>query len=388
MRWPLRRRDGRLPTLGHDFTAGHKAYVESMAPGARLWLRTKPFSAPPSDELQRCLHTFAHIAERFDLGLRPQVLDVGAGPGWLSELLARCGHWVTGIDISEDMTKIAAERIADIPRPIGEALEAPLAEFHALPVRELPWSGRFDLAVLYDTMHHFDDELETLRVLHRTLAPGGWIYIEEGVRPPAGSEAERHLIEEMEQHGTLESPFEPEYLVEVLTAAGFEQITRYARVDELFEIGSDSEALSLLRHRLRYPDLNTVVARKPGGEGLEPFRAELEQVSSALQHDEDPVVLRLAVTNAGRCWWPVHEDPLTPGKVTLGPYAEPDGARVELPRAQLPHGVRSGETVELDLVLPQDAVADVERIKVDLVREGIAWFSELGSEPLELELPR
>lgn len=387
MKWRLRKRGGRLPTLGHDYNAGHKAYVESMAPGARLWLRTKPFSAPPTDELQRCLHTFAHIADRFDLGLRAQVLDVGAGPGWLSELLARCGYWVTGIDISEDMTKIAAERIADIPRPIGEALEEPLAEFHAMPVREMPWSGRFDLAVLYDTMHHFDDELETLRGLHRTLAPGGWIYIEEGVRPPPGSEAERHLIEEMEQHGTLESPFEPEYLVEVLTAAGFEQIIRYARVDELFEIGGDGEALSLLRHRLRYPDLNTVVARKPGGEGLEPFRGRIEHAGSSEQR-ADALVLRLAATNVGRCWWPAHEDPLTPGNVTLGPFAETAGGRVDLPRTQLPHGVGSGETVEIGLVLPKHTVADVERIKVDLVREGIAWFSELGSEPLELELPR
>ena len=30
---------------------------------------------------------------------------------------------------------------------------------------ELPWSDRFDAAILYDTMHHFDDELATLEVI-------------------------------------------------------------------------------------------------------------------------------------------------------------------------------------------------------------------------------
>ena len=54
-----------------------------------MWLRTKPFSAPPNEELPRCLHTFAHIVQLMQLGLRSQVLDVGCGPGWLSEFLAR-----------------------------------------------------------------------------------------------------------------------------------------------------------------------------------------------------------------------------------------------------------------------------------------------------------
>ena len=388
MRWPLRKRSGRLATIGHDHDAGHRAYVEGLSVGERLWLRTKPFRAPPNEELERCLHTFAHIADRFDLGLRPQVLDVGCGPGWLSELLARCGHWVTGIDISEDMTRIAEERIAELPRPLGESLEEPVAEFHAMPVRAMPWSGRFDLAVLYDTMHHFDDETETLRVIHRTLAPGAWVYLEEGVRPPPGSEAERHLIEEMEQHRTLESPFEPEYLVEVFERAGFVDIRRYARIDELLELDGTKDALSLVKQRLRHPSLNTVVARKPGGEGLEPFRASIEPLG-APESRGHILVFPLGVTNVGRSWWPASEDAGPPGVVMVGAYTNQGGERRELPRAQLPNGVASGETVVVELALPSEVLpADGERITVDLVREGIAWFAELGSTPLELELPR
>ena len=105
-----------------------------------------------------------------------------------------------------------------------------------MPVREMPWTDRFDGAVLYDTMHHFDEELETLEVIRRTLVPGGQIYIHEGVRPPAGSEAEKNLVEEMERFGTLESPFDPDYLVEVVERAGFTNVRRLVEVDELVDL--------------------------------------------------------------------------------------------------------------------------------------------------------
>ncbi|MGH3028933.1 MAG: class I SAM-dependent methyltransferase, partial [Gaiellaceae bacterium] len=154
MRWLRKDRPsgGRLPSLGQDYNEAHRRYVERVGEAAELWLRTKPFSAPPGRELVECLRVFSHIVAQLDLGVRAQVLDVGCGPGWLSELLARCGYAVTGVDVSEDMVGIARERIAAIDAPIGQGVE-PLAEFHAMPVLDLPWRNRFDAAVLYDAMH-------------------------------------------------------------------------------------------------------------------------------------------------------------------------------------------------------------------------------------------
>ena len=93
MRWPLSRRGkaGRLPSLGQDYGEAHRRYVERIGAGAGIWLRTKPFSVPPGYELRECLRTFTHIVDRLGLGVRAQVLDVGCGPGWLSEFLTRCG---------------------------------------------------------------------------------------------------------------------------------------------------------------------------------------------------------------------------------------------------------------------------------------------------------
>jgi SAM-dependent methyltransferase len=396
VRWPLRRQQGggRLPSLGQDYREAHRRYVERVGKEGELWLRTKPFSAPPGRELWECLRTFAHIVERLGLEHRAQVLDVGCGPGWLSEFLARCGYWVTGVDVSEDMVRIARERIAAIEEPIGERNQA-LAEFHAMPALELPWRSRFDAAILYDAMHHFDDEVETLRVIRHTLAPGGHIFIHEGVRPAEGSEGEQQLIAEMEEYGTLESPFDPEYLVAVLGEAGFTQVRRFAAVDELLDVSEAKHELQRIEARLEYPPMNTVTAVNPvpasvsdDGRG---FHARIEATGSWQPTvDGDELSLPITVTNDGRSFWPASpSDSLPPGVVTIWPYlpADDGGDKVALARLALPRSLASGESIEAEVRIPRAGVMGRAEVGIDLVREGIAWFADYGSSPLIVPLP-
>lgn len=392
MRWLRRQRvAGRLPSLGQDYADAHRRYVERIGEDAELWLRTKPFSAPPGRELVECLRTFSHVVARLELGLRAQVLDVGCGPGWLSELLARCGYAVTGVDVSEDMVEIARERVAAIERPIGKGIE-PQAEFHAMPVLELPWSGRFDAAILYDAMHHFDDEVETLRVIRRTLAPGGRIYIHEGVRPEPGSEGEEELIAEMEQYGTLESPFDPEYLVAVLRQAGFEHVTRFAAVDALLDLSDGEGELQRIGAQMTAPPMNTVIAFNPLPPNLSDsratFDARIEAGSWRASSHGETLVVPVTITNTGPAYWPTGPGPDSHGVVRVGPYVPAEeGDRTELPRVALPRPVSHGESVEVEVRVPRAAVADRSHVTVDLVRERIAWFADYGSEPLVIPIP-
>jgi SAM-dependent methyltransferase len=382
-----------LPSLGQDYGEAHRRYVERIGTGGERWLRTKPFSVPPSYELRECLRTFAHIVDRLGLGVRAQVLDVGCGPGWLSEFLARCGYWVTGVDVSEDMVRIARERAAAIEEPIGEGVEA-LAEFHAMPVREMPWSDRFDAAILYDAMHHFDDELETLRVIRRTLVPGGRIFIHEGVRPEPESEGERQLIAEMQEYGTLESPFDPDYLVAVLGKAGFTQVTRFASVDELLDLSERTRELERIEARMENPPMNTVIALNPlsaevSADGRE-FLATIEPAGTwQTIEDGEELALSITVTNAGCGFWPAGMGPTFPlGTVTLGPYLPGDGGRrFELPRVPLFRSLSPGESVGAEIRVARAAVKGSGELGVDLVREGIAWFADYGSSPLIVPLP-
>ena len=85
--------------------------------------------------------------------------------------------------------RIARERIAAIEHPVGEGIEARRRVPRDAGAASCRGRERFDAAVLYDAMHHFDDEVETLRVIRRTLVPGGRIFIHEGVRPRPGPRA-------------------------------------------------------------------------------------------------------------------------------------------------------------------------------------------------------
>jgi SAM-dependent methyltransferase len=386
--------EGRLASLGQDHEAGHKSYVEQLTPGGKLWLRTKPFYAPPTQELTLCLRTFAHIIERLGLGLHARILDVGCGPGWMSEFLVRCGYQVTGVDISEDMVAIARGRIEAIVDPIGEGVE-PVADFHAMPVREMPWTDRFDAAILYDTMHHFDNELATLQVIERTLVPGGRVFIREGARPAPGSLGEHQLIEEMEHYGTLESPFDPEYLEQVVRDAGFVDVKRYVEIDELVAVGDVRGMLGRTRRHLSFrlgrskPDTNILIAAKQHGAGDEvAFAAEIASGEPwRPSADGRLLVLPVRIRNTGSGAWPAGA--FAHGVVTIGPYvAQPDGSRRELPRVNLPRAVPPGEELALELTVPVAAAGDAQEIAVDCVREGIAWFADLGSEPLVAPVAR
>jgi SAM-dependent methyltransferase len=384
------RRRGRLADIGQDYESGHLRYVQQLDSAGRTWLRTKPFGAPPNQELMRCLRTFAHVVQLLQLGLRAEVLDVGCGPGWLSELLARCGYSVTGIDISPDMVEIARERIAALG-DIGEGIEAQ-AEFHAMPVRELPWSSRFDAAILYDTMHHFDDEVATLEAIRRTLVPGGQLFIHEGVLPAKGSAGEQSLIEEMQRYGTLESPFDPEYLAEVVERAGFVQVRRFAEVDELVDLSSAGGLLAgrggLRRSRLQ-PEYNVVHARNPSPDGHgAAYAAELE-AAGRWRTDGEHLVIDVEVTNTGSAYWSAAQwYPFPHGSVTLGPYwPGPAGEREgELDRVTLPRPLAPGDAATAQVHVPREAVQGRRELAVDLVREGMFWFAEVGSQPLVLPI--
>lgn len=95
--------------------------------------------------------------------------------------------------------------------------------------------------------------------------------------------------------------------------------------------------------------------------------------------------LRLRVHNAGRAPWPRTET-LGPGSIRLGVrvfradgslFADPPGARVELPSAVAPD---ESCDIAIDIALP--SVAGAYTLKVDLVQEGVCWFEERGSTPL------
>ncbi len=108
------------------------------------------------------------LLERF-VGIRPSdtILEIGCGVGRVGRFLApRCAQWI-GTDISGNMLRHAAARLADLPN-------VKLVELQEVGLREI---GDASIDLVYCTvvfMHLFEwDRYRYVREAFRVLRPGG-----------------------------------------------------------------------------------------------------------------------------------------------------------------------------------------------------------------------
>jgi hypothetical protein len=123
--------------------------------------------------------------------------------------------------------------------------------------------------------------------------------------------------------------------------------------------------------------------------GGEAFSARLEAERS-WRPDGRELVLSLRVTNTGLTHWRAARwHPFPDGSVTVSPYLPgPRGHReVELRRFVLPGPLSPGESACLELRVSRERAQGRGEIAVDLVREGVFWFGDVGSEPLVVPVP-
>lgn len=100
------------------------------------------------------------------------VLDVACGTGVLiGDCLAHGAASVTGIDLSQEMVRIAREKFAGEPRVTILCGDA----------EELGGPPRFDCIVLYNAFPHFPDPQRLLRALTALLRPNGTLTVAHGM---------------------------------------------------------------------------------------------------------------------------------------------------------------------------------------------------------------
>ena len=152
-----------------------------------------------------------------------RVLDVGCGPGLLSESLAKHAASVEGVDFSETMIEQAKRRRSG-------------ATFRVANAEVLPFENEdFDVAVCCYTSHHFARPERVYTELKRVLKPGGRVVV---LHPIQAENAAFGAIfqtlgdvfppEKMETFPELGGPlFEvetPEPYIELLSDCGFVDI--------------------------------------------------------------------------------------------------------------------------------------------------------------------
>lgn len=400
--------NGRLPKIaGIDYKRAAVDYPRMLDEERNYYLRTKPFynlaNKPEKHlgdgmdaETHRHFTDFANMARALALPAGAKILDVGCGSGWLSEYFARLGYDVTGIDISDDLVRMARERVAKIPYNVDHA--TPLrCRFITCDIEVKPLGEKFDAVICYDSLHHFEDEHAVFRHLAAMLDGGGLLFILEGHKPSAGSATEDELQGVMRQYGTLESPFSGQYLRRLLDEHGLAVVGDYVSVNGLFE----RELLEDERLPLRGLDTNyhyltciKVAEDKPAGAipdsrhpGL--LRAQFTLVDAPPEQVEAGTKLNftIAMRNTGDTLWLTGQG-LRPGIVM--PAVRLIDARGEIVsevhgQPLLPRAVAPGQTIMMNIPFRAPLLTGKYKIKIDLVDQHICWFEERGSQPIEFD---
>jgi ubiquinone/menaquinone biosynthesis C-methylase UbiE len=146
------------------------------------------------------------VLEDSDLG--DDVLEIGAGPGLVTDLLLRLAPRVTAVEIDDGLAGQLRHRLA------GQPVEVVTADATALP---LP-ANRFSAAACFTMLHHIPDPAgqdRALAELARVLRPGGLLLGTDGEDTPARREL--HV-------GDVFEPIDPAGMDDRLQRAGFVEV--------------------------------------------------------------------------------------------------------------------------------------------------------------------
>ena len=110
------------------------------------------------------------LVNRFVLGKKLRILEVGCGRGYLSLELARRGHNLMGIDVNEEMIRIAYQTRNTDPYNAGRGmLEYEVSDFTVWNIVD----GKFDLAIFNRVLHHIPQPGRALEKVLSLLDPKG-----------------------------------------------------------------------------------------------------------------------------------------------------------------------------------------------------------------------
>jgi SAM-dependent methyltransferase len=104
-------------------------------------------------------------------GRRGDVLDVGCGPGLMTEALLSRGWRVTGVDLLEPA--VAAARAAAIETRVSDRAHYLVGDADSLAFR----GGRFDAVIAMGVLEYLPSSDGFLGEVHRVLRPGGVVVL-------------------------------------------------------------------------------------------------------------------------------------------------------------------------------------------------------------------
>lgn len=328
-----------------------KDYVRKLYATNDDYLFGKPYD--PADDHRAYftdMYSILGLLRVMSLPASSKILEIGCGPGWITEILASLGYHVTAIDPAEDFIDVAKRRLAALGthhRIIGSV------EFQCVSAEDFLSSDVFDGVIFYATLHHIANEVEALGKVYQALKPGGVLGISEGAWIPGG-EIEQIADQEMATFGTLESPFTTEYIDALLKLLGYIGIARYYQIDGFYPVEQGDMSIRQAA-QMKAETYNNITALKSW-----PWPTSLD---SDVDGRVDVTGEGIKLTNTGRAAW--LNRPYARGWVTLAALH----GEIELGRMRLPKVVMPRESIILNNEYPSAT-------EFGLVNEGMRWFGK------------
>jgi SAM-dependent methyltransferase len=372
---------------------GIQAEIDRYAGGEDTeYLLTKPFSRINRVQNARLLHSFLAVVEQLRVPPEGRVLDLGAGSGWVSELLAKFGYRPFSLDLSTALLTLGKERLERervTPRlAAGDMTRLPIA------------TSSMEAVIVMDALHHVPAAADVYREAYRVLVEGGQFALAE---PGEGhAETEKARSERIEHH-VHEREVHMFEAIAHARSAGFTDIKVVPHY-----VPSISMTPEEVKHAMRAPADRWTIQQdgRPGlypqfvlqsmlcrpiivfGKGRRRIDSRLPQVLKAeitgtLDRDGATVDGTASIRNTGDTVWLGSGERL--GHVLLGIHlldSNRSMLQLDFCRIRLTSDVEPGALVELNVsvTLPDGRKPYV--LKLDLVDEGICWFEEAGSRPI------
>jgi ubiquinone/menaquinone biosynthesis C-methylase UbiE len=364
---------------------GADNYVAGLSAAERTSLHLKPYDRNPGHPTFFA-QMYAVLNTLREMGLQSgaTVLEVGCGPGWVTELLVGLGLTVEALDPSAAMLAFASERVRSRFDHLHDP-SSPNVRFHQATLEDCPLAdASVDGVLMCESLHHVIDERRGLREAFRVLRPWGVLAIcAEPNWNPGNQEQEAYLRETMQRFGILESPLTFEYLHEVLLETGFIDVVRYHAINALIAVGHEMDpamqyitthAGSETTATARKPGLTRATTRDPSA----PVDAAIEILEVRHADGEARCDVTVRLVNTGPTAW---LSGAGLGRVTLAlrQQTQSDSPVVEAsPRSPLPRLVAPREEVTMSVGFLLPAGSERETWFVDLISEGNYWFSSRG----------
>lgn len=139
---------------------------DSWGTGAQAFYNQKAASKRSARHYETFVQAYRKILSRLPSLRQSAVLDLGCGPGFLTQALSSEAKFIAGVDIALENLNLAREK-------------NPLDAFAAADMTSLPLkTAAFEAAVALSSLEFCADKRAALKELKRILKPGGIFYFE------------------------------------------------------------------------------------------------------------------------------------------------------------------------------------------------------------------